>query len=59
MKHISSKAMGHEITVILKCGQEITGDCILSGDSYVKIRAGLGYEWDIDAEDIAALGVKA
>lgn len=58
MKHISSQAMGHDITVILKNGQEIQGDCVLSGDAYVKIRAGEGYEWDVDAEDIAALGIK-
>ncbi|MCK9568939.1 hypothetical protein M0R72_08360 [Candidatus Pacearchaeota archaeon] len=58
MKHLPSAAMLREITVILNCGQEICGECILSGDSYVRIRAGEGYVWDIEAEEIAAIGVK-
>jgi hypothetical protein len=58
MKHLSSQAIGHEVSIILKSGQQIEGHCILSGDSYVKVEAGLGYVWDIDAEDIAALGIK-
>jgi hypothetical protein len=55
MKHLPAVPEGHEVTVILKCGQEIEGKCIQAGDSYVRIAC--GDVWHIDAEDIAAFGI--
>ena len=40
MKHLPAVPEGHEVTVILKCGQEIEGRCILIGDQYVRISCG-------------------
>ena len=57
MKHLPAVPEGHEVTVILRCGLEIEGKCILSGDQYVWIACGDVYTWHIDAEDIAAFGI--
>lgn len=58
MKHLPLLALGHEITVVLKSGQELQGTCVQISDDYVKIEYGRCCVWHAEAADILAFGIK-
>ena len=57
MNRLPSNLIGHEVFVILNSGEELEGLCIQARDSYLILRIGTWWEYTVEAEAIAAIGV--
>ena len=57
MNHLPSNLVRREVFVILNSGEELEGLCIQAGDSYLILRIGTWWEYKVEAEAIAAIGV--
>ena len=57
MNRLPSNLIGHEVFVILNSGEELEGLCIQAGDSYLILRIGTWWEYTVEADAIAAIGV--
>ena len=56
MNRLPSNLVGREVTLILNSGDELEGKCTMAREDYLMLRVG-SWEWTIEAEAIAAIGV--
>jgi len=57
MNRLPSNLVRREVFVILNSGEELEGLCIQARDSYLILRIGTWWEYTVEAEAIAAIGV--